>query len=139
MQKPHLEVIDDVAYASFWRIPAGGASSIVLTRLVHFFLFYFSAAPPLHPICTACVDHQRVPSPSRFPSPSSLLPRHIHCIALPSPVLVQCHRPLALASTLFKDLRLVVSIQTNHTCHSTSTESRNYFFPIKVFHSLSPC
>ncbi len=41
-------------------------------------------------------------------------------------------------STLFKDLRLVVSIQTNHTCHITSTESRDYFIPIKVFFLIEP-
>ncbi len=42
-------------------------------------------------------------------------------------------------STLFKDLCLVVSIQTNHTYHVTSTQLRDYFFPIKAFSSLSPC
>ncbi len=42
-------------------------------------------------------------------------------------------------STLFIDLRLVVSIQTNHTCHITSTQLRDYLFSIKVFSSLSPC
>ncbi len=34
---------------------------------------------------------------------------------------------------------MVVSIQTNHTCHVTSTQLRDYFFLIKVFSSLSPC
>ncbi len=42
-------------------------------------------------------------------------------------------------STLFIDLRLVVSIQTNHMCHITSTQLRDNFFPIQVFSSLSPC
>jgi hypothetical protein len=37
-----------------------------------------------------------------------------------------------------KDLRLVVSIQTNHTCHITSTQLRD-FFSYKGFFSLSPC
>jgi hypothetical protein len=42
-------------------------------------------------------------------------------------------------SNLFIDLRLVVSIQTNHMCHITSTQLRDYFFPIQVFLSLIPC
>ncbi len=37
------------------------------------------------------------------------------------------------------DLRLVVSIQTNHMCHVTSSQLRDYFFTYKVFSSLSPC
>ncbi len=44
---------------------------------------------------------------------------------------------LSKFSTLFVDLRLVVSIQTNHTCHITSTELRDYFFTYMFFSSLS--
>ncbi len=33
----------------------------------------------------------------------------------------------------------VVSIQTNHMCHITSTQMRDYFLPIWFFPSLSPC
>ncbi len=84
---------------------SGGASSIVLTHLVHFFLFYFSAAPPSHPFHPACIDHRRAPSPSCFPSPLSLLLQHICCIALALPVLVRRHCPLSLASST-----LVVSV-----------------------------
>ncbi len=46
---------------------------------------------------------------------------------------------LSKFSTLFIDLRLVVSIQTNYTCHITSTQLRDYFLPIRFFSSLSPC
>ncbi len=46
---------------------------------------------------------------------------------------------LSKFSTLFIDLCLVVSIQTNHMCHVTSTQLRDYFFTYKVFSSLSPC
>ncbi len=42
-------------------------------------------------------------------------------------------------STLFKNLRLVFSIQTNHACHITSTQLRDYFLSIRFFSSLSPC
>jgi hypothetical protein len=42
-------------------------------------------------------------------------------------------------STLFIDICLVDSVQTNHMCHITSTQLRDYFFPVKVFSSLSPC
>ncbi len=42
-------------------------------------------------------------------------------------------------STLFIDLRLVVSIQTNHMCHVPSTQLRDYFFTYKFFSLLSPC
>ena len=37
-----------------------------------------------------------------------------------------------------QDLRLVVSIQTNHTCHITSTQLRDYFFTYKVFFLIEP-
>ncbi len=80
-----------------WADSTGGASSIVLTHLVHFCLFYFSAAPPLHLFCPACVDHWLVPSPSHLSYPSSLLSQHNHCILLALPVLVRHHRPLVLA------------------------------------------
>ncbi len=36
-------------------------------------------------------------------------------------------------STLFIDIRLVVSIQTNHTCHITSTQLRDLFFYLNGF------
>ncbi len=42
-------------------------------------------------------------------------------------------------STLFIDLHLVVSIQANHMCHSTSTQLRDIFLPKWLFSSLSPC
>ncbi len=35
---------------------------------------------------------------------------------------------LSMSSTLLIDLCLVVSIQTNHMCHITSTQLRDYFF-----------
>ncbi len=43
-----------------------------------------------------------------------------------------------LVSTLFKDLSLVVSIQTNHMYHVTSTQLRDHYFPKKDFSSC-PC
>ena len=46
---------------------------------------------------------------------------------------------LSKFSTLSNDLHLVVSIQTNHMFHSTSTQLRDYFWPIWFFSSLSPC
>ncbi len=36
-------------------------------------------------------------------------------------------------------LTLVVNIQTNHMCHITSTQLKDYFLTYKVFSSLSPC
>ncbi len=41
-------------------------------------------------------------------------------------------------STLSIDLCLVVSIQTNHTCHFTSTQLRDYFFTNMVFSLIEP-
>jgi hypothetical protein len=41
-------------------------------------------------------------------------------------------------STLFRDLHLVVSIQTNHTWHITSTQLRDHFFFINVFFLIEP-
>ncbi len=35
-------------------------------------------------------------------------------------------------------LILVVSIQTNHTCHFTSTQLRDYFFTYMVFFCIEP-
>ncbi len=78
----------------------GGASSIVLTHLVHFCLFYFSPAPPLYQFCPACIDDWRAPSPSCFPSPSSLLLWHHCCITLALPELVRRYCPFALASSM---------------------------------------
>ncbi len=40
--------------------------------------------------------------------------------------------------TLFIDLRLVVSIQTNYTCHFTSTQLRDCFFTYMVFFLIEP-
>ncbi len=45
---------------------------------------------------------------------------------------------LSKFSTLFIDLRLVVSIQTNHTCHFTSTQLREHFLPIWFFFLIEP-
>ena len=78
----------------------GGASSIILTHLVRFCLFHFSAALLLYPFCPACIDNQRAPLLSHFPSPLSLLLWHHNCIAFALPVLVQHHCPLALASLM---------------------------------------
>jgi hypothetical protein len=50
----------------------GGSNSIELS-IVHFCLFYFSAALPSHPFCPACNDCQQGPLPSHFPSPPSPL------------------------------------------------------------------
>ena len=41
-------------------------------------------------------------------------------------------------SILFKDLRLVVSIQTNHMCHITSTQLRDNFLPTWFFFLIEP-
>jgi hypothetical protein len=40
-----------------WEDSSGGASQIVLTRLVHFYLFHVSAAPPFNPPHPTCIDH----------------------------------------------------------------------------------
>ncbi len=40
-------------------------------------------------------------------------------------------------STLFIDLRMVVSIQTNHMCHITSTQLRDIFLPEWFFPHLA--
>ncbi len=42
-------------------------------------------------------------------------------------------------ATLFIDLCLVVSIQTNRTCHITSTQLRDYFFTYMFFFLIEPC
>ncbi len=60
----------------------GGSNSIVLS-VVHFCLFYFSSAPPLHPICPACNDRRQGPSPSHFPSSiTSVVTPLLHCPCL---------------------------------------------------------
>jgi hypothetical protein len=41
-------------------------------------------------------------------------------------------------STLFIDLWLVVSIQTSHMYHFTSTQLRDYFFTYMVFFLIEP-
>jgi hypothetical protein len=41
------------------------------------------------------------------------------------------------ASTLLKDLHLVVSTKTNHMCHVTSTQLRDYF-SYKGFFLIEP-
>ena len=45
---------------------------------------------------------------------------------------------LSKFSTLFIDSRLVVSIQTNHTCHITSSQLRVYIFTYIFFFLIEP-
>ncbi len=64
-QRPHLEVLSNVAYAWFGRIPAGGGvSNSIKQSLVHIFPFYFGAVLTSHPCCPACIDLRRAPSPT---------------------------------------------------------------------------
>ncbi len=122
-----------------WSDSRGGASSIVLTRLIRFLIFYFSAALPLYPFHPACIDSQPVPLLSCFPSPSSLLSWHHRCIALTLPVLVQCHRPPAIA------LSMLLSYPHRWHCHRRcnmliSLPSLPTYVP-RIWHVLSchPC
>jgi hypothetical protein len=79
-----------------WADSCGGVRNSIVLNLVRILPFYFSAAPPLPPFCPACVDCQRAPTPSHFPSPlSSLWQRHHH-IALASPLPVWCHAIIPL-------------------------------------------
>ncbi len=83
-----------------WSDSCGGVSNSIELSLVQIFTFYFSAVPPLHPLCPAWVDHWRVPSPSRFTSHLSILPWRHFCTALAMPVLVRHHHPLVLALSM---------------------------------------
>ncbi len=96
-QIPHLEVLGNVTYAWFGRIPVREASSTVLKHLFRICLIYFSTAPILYPPCPAFINHQRVPLPSHFTSPLSPLWQGHCCLAFALPVLDQCHRPLTVA------------------------------------------
>jgi hypothetical protein len=96
VQRPHLEVLGNVAYAWFGWIPVGGVSYNIVLSLVCIFSFYFSSVLPLHPFCPACVDHRWAPLPSCFPSPPSPLWQRHHCIALASPVPVWHHSIIPL-------------------------------------------
>ncbi len=117
-----------------WADSSGGVSSIVLPCLVPLFCLFkcCAAITPFHP---ACVDHQRVPLPSHFPSPLSLLSWHHCCIALALPVLVWHHGPLALASSM---LLSYLHQHHCHRCHNTPTSlpSLPTYFPcIRCNHS----
>jgi hypothetical protein len=112
-----------------WADSSGEVCHIVLTHLVHFCLFHFSAAPPLYPFCPACIDNRWAPLPSHFPSPLSLchdtiiaspLPRLCWSGAIvPSPTPRRCYHRIHAAATATTATTAAIHLSRHHRCRCT--------------------